>query len=177
MRRRLTVAALAVVLAGCNEATRRFPGPDDVVALVPWFTNMRQHVAIRPYKMPLQPVAGTVPVSGAEMVLPTDRAELNRLANPVQQTAASIERGEDRYAIYCQPCHGADGDGRGPVAPALANLVRNLLDDTQIQNGDGWMYAVIANGFGLMPEYGSKISVEDRWHIVNYVRVLQGAGQ
>jgi mono/diheme cytochrome c family protein len=146
---------LAVVLAGCNEATRRFPGPDDV--------------------------AGTVPVSGTDIVLPAfpgNRAELNRLENPVQQTAASIERGEDRYGIYCQPCHGANGDGRGPVALALANTVRNLLDDTQIQNSDGWMYSVIANGFGaLMPEYGSKISVEDRWHIVNYVRVLQGAGQ
>ena len=60
----------------------------------------------------------------------------------------------------------------------MANTVRNLLDDTQIQNGDGWMYAVIANGFGaLMPEYRSKISVEDRWHIVNYVRVLQGVGR
>ena len=181
LKRKLLLVLLAGVLIGCNEATRKYPGPDDVIALIPWFSTMREHVAIRPYKMPLQPVAGTVPVTGADIVplaIPGNQAALNALLNPVQQTAASIERGEDRYAIYCEPCHGADGDGNGPVAPALANTVRNLLDQTQIDRSDGWIYGVIANGFGvLMPEYGSKIAVEDRWHVVNYVRVLQGVGR
>ena len=185
MKRKLTLVLfaglLAGLLAGCNEATRRFPGPDDIVALVPWFSNMREHVAIRPYKMPLQPVAGTVPIHGLDIVappIPGSRAELDALINPVQRTAASIERGEDRYAIYCELCHGGEGRGDGPVAPAIANTVRNLLDEAQIQRSDGWIYSVIANGFGaLMPEYGSKVTIEDRWHIVNYVRVLQGVGQ
>ncbi len=62
------------------------------------------------------------------------------------------------------------------MAPSLANAVRNLLDQRVLEQSDGWMYSAIANGFGaLMPEYGSRISPEDRWHIVNYVRVLQGA--
>ncbi len=181
MKRRLLLMLLAGVLAGCNEATRRFPGPDDVIALVPWFSNMREHVAIGPYKMPLQPVEGTVPVTGTDVVpaaIPSNRPVLDQLQNPMQRTAASIERGEDRYAIYCELCHGADGSGNGPVAPAIANSVRNLLDDAQVQNTDGWIYGTIAMGFGaLMPEYGSKISPEDRWHIVNYVRVLQGVAQ
>jgi hypothetical protein len=56
--------------------------------------------------------------------------------------------------------------------------VRDLTEQRMRDQSDGWMYAVIVNGFGaLMPEYGSKISVEDRWHIVNYVRVLQGAAR
>lgn len=181
LKRKLTLVLFAGLLAGCNEATRRFPGPDDIVALVPWFSNMREHVAIRPYKMPLQPVAGTVPIHGLDIVappIPGSRAELDALINPVQRTAASIERGEDRYAIYCELCHGGEGRGDGPVAPAIANTVRNLLDEAQIQRSDGWIYSVIANGFGaLMPEYGSKVTIEDRWHIVNYVRVLQGVGQ
>jgi mono/diheme cytochrome c family protein len=96
----------------------------------------------------------------------------------VQRTAASIERGRDRYDIYCGLCHGVEGRGDGPVAPALANAVRDLTEQRMRDQSDGWMYAVIVNGFGaLMPEYGSKISVEDRWHIVNYVRVLQGAAR
>ena len=181
MKRNLALVLLVGMLAGCNEATRRFPGPDDVVALVPWFSNMREHVAIRPYKMPLQPVAGTVPIHGADIVappIPGSRPELDAMVNPVQRTAASIERGEDRYAIFCELCHGGEGRGDGPIAPAIANTVRNLLDDAQLERSDGWMYSVIANGFGaLMPEYGSKIAVEDRWNIVNYVRVLQGVGQ
>ncbi len=179
-RNALLVLLLAGVVA-CNETMRRFPGPDDVVALIPWFANMRDHVAIQPYKMPLQPVDGTVPITGVEIVLPaipTNRDQLGRLRNPMQRTASSIERGRDRYEIYCQLCHGDEGRGDGPVAPAMANIVRNLTDPNQVNQTDGWIYAVIANGFGaLMPEYGSKVSPEDRWHIVNYVRVLQGVAQ
>jgi len=181
LRRKPGLVLLAVLLAGCNETTRRFPGPDDIVALVPWFSNMREHVAIQPYKMPLQPVDGTVPVHGVDIVPPpiqSNRARLDAMENPTQRTATSIERGEDRYTIYCELCHGFEGRGDGPVAPAIANTVRNLLDDAQLDRSDGWMFSVITNGFGaLMPEYGSKIAVEDRWHIVNYVRVLQGVGQ
>lgn len=181
MKRNVVLVLLVAATLGCNESMRRLPGPDDVVALVPWFANMRQHVAIRPYKMPLQPVAGTVPVTGIEVVppaFPNNRGVLDRLENPVQQTAESIERGRDRYEIYCLVCHGEEGQGDGPVAPAFANLVRNLTDPAQLRNTDGWIYAVIVKGFGaFMPEYGSKISQDDRWHIVNYVRVLQGVAQ
>ena len=137
LSRKLSLLLCAGLLAGCNEATRRFPGPEDVVALVPWFSNMREHVAIRPYKMPLQPVEGTVPVHGADIVLapiPNNRARLDAMENPVQRTATSIERGDDRYAIYCEVCHGGEGRGDGPVAPAIANTVRNLLDETQIDD-------------------------------------------
>ena len=56
--------------------------------------------------------------------------------------------------------------------------MRDLTEERQVNNRDGWIYGTITNGFGaLMPEYGSKISREDRWHIVNYVRLLQGASQ
>ena len=93
----------------------------------------------------------------------------------LQRTSSSIERGKDRYDIYCAVCHGAEGLGDGPVASSLANAVRNLTDQRVLDQSDGWMYAVIVNGFGaLMPGYGGRILQEDRWHIVNYVRTLQG---
>ncbi len=184
MRCRLVFAVLAVALlaGGCTrEQWHRFPSPDDLVAAIPWFSVMHRGIAIQPYKMPRQPVEGTVPVTGMEVVppaIPQNRSALDRLANPVQRTASSMERGRDRYDIYCTLCHGAEGLGDGPVAPALANAVRNLIEERQVNNSDGWIYGTITNGFGaLMPEYGSKISPEDRWHIVNYVRLLQGAAQ
>ena len=184
MRRNLWLSALALALlvTGCTrEQWHRFPSPDDLVAVIPWFAVMHTGIAIQPYKMPRQPAEGAVPVTGIEVVppaIPQNEAALNRLRNPVQQTAASIERGRDRYEIYCSLCHGEGGAGDGPVAPALANAVRDLTDQRQVARSDGWIYATIKNGFGaLMPEYGSKMSPEDRWHVVNYVRVLQGAAQ
>lgn len=176
------MVAVALLVSGCTrEQWHRFPSPDDLIAAIPWFAVMHRGIAIQPYKMPRQPVEGTVPVTGIEVVppaIPQNRSELDRLSNPVQRTASSMERGRDRYDIYCTVCHGAEGLGDGPVAPALANAVRNLTERRQVDNSDGWIYGTISNGFGaLMPEYGSKISPEDRWHIVNYVRLLQGAAQ
>lgn len=175
----MAVLLLVLATACTREQWHRFPSPDDVVAAVPWFAVMRRGIAIQPYKMPRQPVEGTVPITGTEVVppaVPQNRAALNRLRNPVQRTAASIERGRDRYDIFCGLCHGEAGLGDGPVAPALANAVRDLTEQRVRDQRDGWMYGVITHGFGaLMPEYGSKLTSEDRWHIVNYVRVLQGA--
>ncbi len=179
------VAALALVTAvaaGCTrEQWHRFPSPDDLVAAVPWFSVMHRGIAIQPYKMPLPPVEGTVPITGRDVVpdaVPQNQAQLDRLTNPFQVTAESLERGRDRYAIYCEVCHGAEGLGDGPVAPSLANAVRNLTDERVTQSSDGWVYGVIANGFGaLMPGYGGRITREDRWHVVNYMRTLAGTAR
>ncbi len=181
MRRKLAALALLTLLTGCTrEQWHRLPGPDDLVAVIPWFAFMHSGFAIQPYKMPRQPVPGTVPITGVDIVpeaVPTNRAVLRRLPNPMQLTAASIERGEDRYQIYCLVCHGDTGRGDGPVAAALpVGLVRDLTELRMRAVSDGWLYAVVTHGFGaLMPEYGSKIRGEDRWHVVNYLRVLQGA--
>ena len=95
-----------------------------------------------------------------------------------EEITSSQDEGKDRYDIYCTICHGAQGEGDGPVAQSLANVVRNLNEQRVLDSSDGWIYAVIANGYGaLMPEYGSKIVPEDRWHIVNYVRTLQRGAQ
>lgn len=181
MRRSLLLTGLAATLlvTGCTrEQWHRLISPDDIVAAFSWFSVMHRGIAIQPYKMPLQPVEGTVPITGTEVVLaavPQNQPALDRLRNPVQRTSASIERGRDRFDIYCTVCHGAEGLGDGPVASSLANTVRNLTDQRVLDQSDGWMYAVIARGFGaLMPPYGARIAPEDRWHIVNYVRTLQG---
>jgi mono/diheme cytochrome c family protein len=131
------------------------------------------------------PVAGTVPVTGVEPAIspimlaptPANLAELERrFPNAEPTTAESIERGRDRYDIYCTLCHGAEGAGDGPVATVFPGVPSVVAARPQGYT-DGYLYALIREGRGLMPEYGSKISIEDRWHIVNYLRVLQGTAQ
>ncbi len=93
-----------------------------------------------------------------------------------------VERGQQRYGIYCTPCHGGLGDGRGVVwlrsigrdgvryqYPQPANL--NIERIRQIP--DGQLFATISNGVRNMPGYRAQVPVEDRWAIVAYVRALQ----
>ena len=178
--RNAAVLGIVALGLGCSrDAWQRAPGPDDAVALVPWFATMKTDIAIRPYKMPLQPVEGTVPVGGGERsypdAVPARDAEFGRmLPNPVERTAASLDRGRDRYEIYCEVCHGAVGDGQGPVAPALFGLVPSIITEQATNYTDGYLYVLVKDGRGAMPQYGDKVRGDDRWHIVNYLRLLQG---
>jgi len=94
-------------------------------------------------------------------------------AFPLPVTAALLERGQDRYKIFCTPCHGLQGDGNGFVAmrgmkhPPSYHIER--LRDAPV----GYFYDVVTNGFGVMPDYAEQIPPPDRWAIVAYIRVLQ----
>lgn len=185
--RALLLASIIPVMVGAacsREGWQRMPGPDDAVALVPWFANMRTDIAIRPYKQPRLPVEGTVPVTGADPLLPVAAptpeviAQLGRmLPNPVLQTAESLERGRERYAIYCALCHGDEGGGDGQISAPMSNIIPPLTSDRARGYTDGYIYAVIQDGRGLMRGYGDKVRGEDRWHIINYVRLLQGVNR
>lgn len=96
------------------------------------------------------------------------------LSNPFLPTKENIELGKGKYFTYCSPCHGyfADGDsrlrGQFPNPPTLhSNRAREF--------SDGMIYHIITNGQNVMPSYASQITREERWAIVNYVRVLQRA--
>lgn len=90
-----------------------------------------------------------------------------------------LRRGQERYGIYCVPCHDATGNGNGVVkqraiaAGAAAFVPPNFHDDKYRHMPDGQLYATIANGKGNMPPYAHSIPVQDRWTIVAYVRALQ----
>ncbi|HHN75337.1 MAG TPA: cytochrome c [Acidobacteria bacterium] len=93
---------------------------------------------------------------------------------------ALLERGRERFGIYCAPCHGLAGDGDGMVARRADELQEgtwtppsNLHDKTVVERPVGHLYNTISNGIRNMPSYGSQIPVEDRWAIVAYVRALQ----
>ncbi len=88
---------------------------------------------------------------------------------------ATLQRGKERYNIYCTPCHGTAGYGDGLVGQVGVLNVPSYHQDYMKQYTPGHIYGVIANGSasGLMKGYKHQISVEDRWAIVAYVRALQ----
>jgi mono/diheme cytochrome c family protein len=94
--------------------------------------------------------------------------------NPLPVTAQLLTRGQQRYTIYCTPCHGATGEGTGITKKigAMA-VVTSLHDKRVVELPDGDIFNTISNGKNLMGAYGPQIPVEDRWAIVAYVRALQ----
>ncbi len=95
------------------------------------------------------------------------------LENPVPADAASLERGGEMYARSCAPCHGDAGAGDGPVT-AAGVMSFTIVEGPALERSDGYLYSIIRIGRGTMPAYGHQITHFDRWHIVNYVRQLQG---
>lgn len=92
---------------------------------------------------------------------------------PFEITAEVIAEGQRQYEGFCTPCHGFDGGGEGVIAlkgyPQPASYHTDYLREQPV----GHIYQVIANGKGQMYSYGSRLSVEERWAVVAYVRALQ----
>jgi mono/diheme cytochrome c family protein len=87
--------------------------------------------------------------------------------------AQLLERGKDRYAIYCLPCHGAIGDGNGITKSYGMGATPTYHDDRLRNMPEGELYNTIVNGKGNMLPYADKLSTEDRWAVVAFVRALQ----
>jgi hypothetical protein len=94
---------------------------------------------------------------------------------PVRLTRAMLERGQDRYNVFCSMCHGFTGDGKGVVMTGDYGYVpAPTYHDNRLRAiEDGHMFDVIGNGIRNMPGYGYQLPVEDRWAIVAYIRALQ----
>ena len=192
---RTVAGALALLtLAGCKPL-------DDVMVLV-FGRSMRSQRSFDPYELtipaPQNSVAfasGNYPAEEGQVNLgqpegvdvpPFTQLDLGvpgvggpaiqGLVNPTNATdPESLARGEDLYMRWCVVCHGPTGVGTGayiaayhPVLPAY-----NVSGAQVAAYSDSYIYAMIRVGRGLMPEYGSRITHYDRWHIVNYVRQLQ----
>jgi mono/diheme cytochrome c family protein len=85
-----------------------------------------------------------------------------------------MERGRERYNIYCSPCHSLLGDGKGFVPSRGFSAMPPSYHIPRLQKAPlGYFFDVITNGYGIMPDYRSQIAAEDRWKIVAYVRALQ----
>jgi mono/diheme cytochrome c family protein len=98
-------------------------------------------------------------------------ADVKELPFPVDQQA--LDRGEERYNIFCTPCHDRTGSGRGVVVQRGYKQPPSFHIDRLRQVEDGHYFDVMTNGFGAMPDYKVQISPRDRWNIVAYIRALQ----
>jgi mono/diheme cytochrome c family protein len=92
---------------------------------------------------------------------------------PFAVDQAVLDRGEERFNIYCTPCHDATGSGRGMVVQRGYRQPPSLHDERLLKADPGHFFDVMTNGFGAMPDYRTVISPRDRWTIVAYIRALQ----
>lgn len=124
-----------------------------------------------------QPVPGTIAIGGLreDAAFYTGKGADGAFVatNPVPVNEALVERGRQRSAIYCQPCHDARGDGKGILFQRGNVPTASFHQEKILKYPDGQLFDVITNGTGLMAGYGWPIPPADRWAIVAYVRDLQ----
>jgi cytochrome c5 len=162
----LAVAALcALGFAGCDN-------------------TLRQDMANQPRQNPLSPAP----------FFPDDRSERPLMDNTVMHGSLQddalmipkdsnafplpvnmelLQRGQQRYAIFCTPCHGIQGDGLGMVAMRGMKHPPSYHQERLRNEPVGYLYDVVTNGFGAMYGYSSQIPPRDRWAIIAYMRALQ----
>jgi mono/diheme cytochrome c family protein len=92
---------------------------------------------------------------------------------PFAITREVLDRGQGRYNIYCAPCHDRSGEGRGMVVQRGYRQPPSFHIDRLRQAPPGYVFDVITNGFGAMPDYRAQVTPEDRWAIVAYMKALQ----
>ena len=162
----LVVIALAVVIAACRQDMHDGPRYEAYEAS----TSFPDGRASR------TPPTGTV----ARGWLREDEALYTGKVNgqlvdtiPFVVSHADLKRGQERFNIYCTPCHGRIGDGQGMVVQRGLRQAASYHQDRLRQERIGYFFDVITNGFGAMQGYAEQVPVRDRWLIAAYVRALQ----
>lgn len=176
--RLLAVALVALASGACTEI-------ENAMATVPFLNFMHESPAFDPYEATRPAPAGSVPlespvgryeppIANTEAAL---RAAGDTMTNPLPATEAVLARGREVFATYCFVCHGAEGQGNGPIVEPGVKFPMgpSLMIPGTVARSDGYIYAIIRAGRGLMPSY-RRIPPDDRWAVVHYLRQLQ-AGQ
>jgi mono/diheme cytochrome c family protein len=92
---------------------------------------------------------------------------------PIALTETTLERGQERYNVYCAPCHSRVGNGNGMIVQRGYKPAGNFHTDRLRNAPLGHFFSVITNGYGAMPDYAAQLTPEDRWAVAAYVRALQ----
>jgi mono/diheme cytochrome c family protein len=185
-----SVVVAALALAGCQGQTSPEPQivPIRNMHEVPRYDAQSRSTYFDDHRTMRPQVPNTV---AREMVVdPTlssglgdDGQYVATIPEPVVSAAGGMDallaRGQDRFAIYCVPCHGGLGDGQGLV-PRVSGVAAitppTFHSEIMRRMPDGQLFATISNGIRNMPAYGPQIPSADRWAIVGYVRALQLTG-
>ncbi|MFQ5549487.1 MAG: c-type cytochrome [Woeseia sp.] len=150
---------------------------------LPWDKDMRNQPSVKPQESQVSTVSSAVPVGGKDgFPPPKDIIELVRarleagrtLINPIPKSPESLARGREMYETHCIVCHGPEGRGNGPVGRKFVPQPMELnFDYVQLQP-DGQIFYTISHGSIAMPFYRQAIAVEDRWHLVNFIKEVFG---
>lgn len=102
-------------------------------------------------------------------------AAARKLRNPVAPTPDVLTAGKQAYAEHCRSCHGATGDGRGPKAAELTVAPGDFTDArTMARRTDGELFWQITRGRLPMPAFEDKLTEQERWQLVDYIRTFSG---
>lgn len=150
---------------------------------LPWNKDMQDQPAVKPQESLVRANASSVPVDHEEVYPPPEdvielvRARLDAgrtLDNPVPASPESLARGREVYTVHCLVCHGEQGQGNGPVGQKFVPQPMELnFDYVQLQP-DGQLFYTISYGSLAMPAYREAVAVEDRWHLVNFIKEVFG---
>jgi mono/diheme cytochrome c family protein len=175
--RGLTFAIALLALAGCEKLARNMYDQ-------PRYKPMRESALFPDGTSARSPVPGTLPASagelaattsgrlGADLVATRARDEAAK-ENPYPITMALLRHGQERFDIYCAPCHSPLGDGDGMVARRGFPHPPSYHSDRLRKAPDRHFYDVMTHGYGIMRPYADRVPPEDRWAIVAYIRALQ----
>jgi mono/diheme cytochrome c family protein len=155
-----------------------------LAAGLPGCGTLRQDMANQPRQNPLspaqffpddrsaRPIMDNTVVHGA---IDEDPLFTSKDSNafPLPLTKELLDRGQDRYEIFCSPCHGLQGDGNGMVTLRGMKHPPTYHQDRLRNSPNGYFFDVITNGFGAMNGYSAQLVPRDRWAIVAYLRALQ----
>lgn len=138
------------------------------VVKIEWISFMEIQPSYKPMEKPLPVAAGSIPIEGAAYV-----TGMGAPVNPVPSDSVSVERGRLLFEINCAQCHGAGGQGNGPIAGLITNPPANLTLSATQSKSDGTLFLTITNGVaGRMPAMNENLTVRDRWDLVNFIRTL-----
>ena len=174
---RALVLALLVLLGGCERLMRNMYDQ-------PRYKPMRESRLFPDGTSARAPVPGTVPATDGVLAgtssgrigsdLEIERRKLEEATqNPLPVTLQVLERGRERFEIYCVPCHSPLGDGDGRVAQRGFPHPPSYHQPRLREAPDRHFYDVMTNGYGIMRPYADRVPPGDRWAIVAYIRALQ----
>jgi len=163
--RRLVLLAAIVCLAACRQDMHDQPK----------YKPLRRSAFFPDGRASRPVVAGTIPRGGLALdaARTTGKVGKDYAPNPLPRTAATFQRGRERYDIYCAPCHDRAGTGNGMIVERGFKPPPTFHQERLRAVADGYLFETMTEGFGVMPSHAAQIPVDDRWAIAAWVRVLQ----
>jgi len=160
------VVTAALALAGCRQDMHDAPRYEPLEAST-FFANGQASRTL---------VANTVPRGLLREDTHLNEGRIDgQLATtfPMAVTPAVMQRGQERFNVFCSPCHGRTGSGNGMVVQRGFRAPPSYHEDRLRNAPVGYFFDVMTNGFGAMQDYASQVPVADRWAIAAYIRALQ----